>query len=819
MTSNKKPNRDRISKQNLKIIRNNNKRLRNSIGFDDQITQEDIDNLQLYHSGNEIQFDPINKQYQFNIAVSSKQNAAILTKKLEAAGLLYEFQNLDEMDDIKKTPKGQEALGKTYNKTQLKKIFKVDLIDSYESPYTPRLMDKFHDVSRVDSAYNKAIEADNDFVLGNEYPKLILDTNKSYPTSIMESYDLNRIRNNFVYFSIKNSLERIDRNIGLRDKITAFRYQFRTYGRACIHIHFDEKTRLPIGAVVLNSKSLGHIFVDKLTHKVIGVEYYDLPSDDNKNILTSDEIIYYANRDYGQTPKCFGFGYADPELIINFAETNVIINAVDLKEINKSEWMPFYIISVIGNDPLEVNRIQRLLNVGKRVLTRNKVEVNTIDNKHDGSFMLEERDSNDKKIVSGMRTMGLVVDEKVEDNHATAMVKAQIYNQTVVKRSQLILRDIFETQWYWNVIRRLINFRLAIYDKSSEIRKWYEENIKEMNRNYKKDVTPTAPALRFTNSSGALIVNEAQAIENDRQTWREWQKQYVDWKLTEIEKTLLENQIVGDEAKSQVYDSIKEELESLLNKISNPDSEETDNDIDKQEKQTLSVTSLFDESNESTSTSKKNERFGVPKTTTKEDTEGNKKTQPNDKKNEPINDRTGNEDDESRDRIWITNNFPSPSDINFEIKELEKLIIIHPVNYDFKVKMAFTAPSIVTELERSAYVSKFIETDFIPKNYGRKIMGYNDLIEDEKIKEGNEFIVSKKLRELDLSLLEEQRIQNEQFQEIQDQFDPLGEEQAKEAFKAKKQQAKGKTPLGRKLDSIQNQGSKKTPRLNKSSAS
>lgn len=805
----KQVNKNIISKKDLDLIKKVDKKIKGLTGFDGDITQEDIDNFELYDSGNEIQYDPISRQYQFNVAVTSKQNAAILTKKLEMAGLLYEFQNLDEIEQIKSSEKGKEALTKTYNKTALKKIFKIDIIDSYESPYPSRLMDKFHDVSRVDAAYNKSLESDNDFVLGNEYPKLILDTNKSYPTSIMESYDLNKIRNNFVYFSLKNALERIDRDIGLRDKMTAFRYQFRTYGRACIHIHYDDNTKLPIGAVVLNSKSLGHVFVDKLTHRIIGVEYYDLPSDNNQNILTAEEIIYHTNRDYGQTPKCFGFGYADPELIINFSETNVIINAVDLKEINKSEWMPFYIISVMGNDPVEVNRIQRLLNIGKRVLTRNKIEVNTIDNKHDGNFMLDERDSNDKKIVSGLRSMGLVVDEKVEDNHATAMVKAQLYNQTTVRRAQLILREIFETQWYWNVIRRLINFRIELYKKGSEIRQFYEDSVKEMNRNYKKGIT-NSPALRFTNASGSLVVNEAQAIENDRNTWRDWQKQYVDWRLVEVEKTLLENQVVGDEAKAQVYDAIKEELEGLLNQISNPDAEETDNDIEASEKETLSVTSLFDEDNNSND---KKERTGIKNT----DNTNKPDTKKSDTSNRSINDRSENE--ESRDEIWITNNFPSPSDINFEIKELNKLVIIHPVNYDFKVKMSFTPISLVTELEKSAYIGKFIETDFIPKNYGRSIMGYHDLIEDEKTKEGIEFIVSKKLRELDISLLQQQHEQNEEFKEIQDKFDPLGEEQAKEAFKATKQQKKGQTPLGRKIDTIANQNAKKSARLNKSSAS
>lgn len=790
-----------ISKRNLKLVKKNDQRIKGLTGLDTNVSEKD---LELYAASDEVTYDPISKNYQFNIAVTSKHNAQVLTKKLEMAGLLYEFQNLEELEDIKASEKGKTLL-KTYNKTELKKIFKVDLIDSYESPYPTRLMDKFHDISRVDASYNKAIETDQDFVLGNQYPKLILDTNKSYPNSIMESYDLNKIRNNFVYFSLKNSLERLDRWIGLRDKMTAFRYQFRTYGRACMHIHYDETTKLPIGATVLNSKRLGHIFVDKDTHRILGVEYYDLPADQNQNILTSEEIVYHANRDYSQTENCYGFGYADPELIINYAETNVIINAVDLKEINKSEWMPFYIISVIGQDPAEVARIQRLLNLGKRVLTRSKVEVNTIDNKHDGNFMLEERDSNNKNIVSGLRTPGLVVDEKIEDNHATAMTKVQVYNQTTVKRSQLIMREIFETQWYWNIIRRLIRFRLELYKKGSEIRKLYESSVKEMNKNYRTGVT-NIPALRFTNSKGSLVINEAQAIENDRQTWRDWQKQYVDWRLVEVERTLLENQVIGDDAKSQVYDALKEELESLLEKISSPESEETDNDIDSSENETLSVTSLFDETNDSSRFGVTNEERGRTRIDSDRDTNRRSKS---------INDRP--EDEESRDRIWIENNFPSPSDINFEIKELNKIVILHPTNFEFKIKMTFTPISVVTELEKSAYVSKFIETDFIPKSYGRKIMDYHDLIEDEKAKEGNEFIISKKLRELDLSLLEEQRQQNEQFEEIQEQFDPLGEERAKEAFKAKKQSTKGKTPLGRKIDAIANK--KKTPRLNSSSAS
>jgi hypothetical protein len=349
---------------------------------------------------------------------------------------------------------------KSYDELQLQKLFGEDwrdISDDFENVYDENTLLRFHDTLRVDGDVNKAFLKSNKFVIGTDYPHIVTDCNRSYPSEEAESYELKRINNNFVYWSIKNELQRIDKNVNSYHAMHTQLYQTRGYQRGVILIEHDENG-IPIALKPLSALRCGRILVNRRTWRPVGIEYYDFARPNN--IILFEDIIYMTNRDYAQSVASMLYGYSDIEFVSHLVELNLIINSIVLKEINRTQWAPYVFIQLQDTED-EAQAID-FMNKAKRGLSIASLlpfKVDAIPPTHSGAFVVEQRAKNSRAIISHTGMLNDLVNDEESATHANLSTKLQSYNQTDVKFFRLCIRQVWEQQWYGRNIMAIIRRR------------------------------------------------------------------------------------------------------------------------------------------------------------------------------------------------------------------------------------------------------------------------------------------------------------------------------------------------------------------------
>ena len=336
------------------------------------------------------------------------------TSALRRAGMNYDTQVLYDRSDMEKQEQKIHSAGvytsprnmitkKSYDIYQIKALFGEawkEVSDDFENVYDENILLRYHDMLRVDGDISKALLKSNRFITGVEYPKLLLDTNCSFPSSESESYELRKIQNNFVFWSIKNELERIDRNVNTYNAIQTQLYQARGYQRGALLIERDEYG-VPIALKPLSALRLGRVFVHQDTWRFMGVECADFMKPNN--IILSEDLIYMVNRDYAQSIASYMYGYSDLEFIIHLVELNLIINSIVLKEINRTHWAPYVFIQLMDTE--DEDTAADFIAKAKRGLSLVSLlpfKVDAIPPSHSGQFVVDQRLKNSVEIVSSL---------------------------------------------------------------------------------------------------------------------------------------------------------------------------------------------------------------------------------------------------------------------------------------------------------------------------------------------------------------------------------------------------------------------------------
>ena len=358
---------------------------------------------------------------------------------------------------------------KTYSEQEMKQIFEskgIPVSDDFASLYDENTLWRFHDGMRVDGATVNAFMRNAMFVVGTEYPKILFDVNRSYPSKDMEKLEIQRMNNNFVYWSIQNEIERYDRTCNTWAHMFGSFLQLRQYGRFCLQIQWDPETDMPVAIKPLNAMRLGRPFVDIRYWNVVGVEYFDFKKP--SNILFAEDIVYGVNRDYHQSPGSYRTGYSDMEPIMHLVELNVIINTMDLKEINKRFWIPYILVKVNSENRAAVSALKLAFKTGTGVFSTIDYTATQMKIEHNGDFILAEREKNDEKIIIDSGLPGELAGQGKSIAQAQTSQTLQGYNQTTVSYYQLIIRNIWEYQWYGPLLMKIIKRRLEMLENDEK---------------------------------------------------------------------------------------------------------------------------------------------------------------------------------------------------------------------------------------------------------------------------------------------------------------------------------------------------------------
>lgn len=459
---------------------------------------------------------------------------------------------------------------KSYTVQQMQQVFGQEewknISDDFENVYDENTLLRFHDTLRVDGDVNKALLKSNKFVIGNDYPHTVLACSYKAPSKEAESYELKRINNNFVYWSILNELQRIDSNVDTYNAMNTQFYQARGYQRGVILIERDENG-IPIALKPLSALRCGRVFCRRDTWRPVAIEYFDFKAPNN--IILFEDVIYMTNRDYAQSIASMLYGYSDIEFVSHLVELNLIINSIVLKEINRTHWAPYVFIQLQETeDEAQALDFMAKAKRGLSMVSLLPFKVDAIPPSHSGQFVVDERTMNSRIIVSNMGILNDLVGDEQSATHANLSTKLQSYNQTDVKAHRLLIRHVWESQWYGRnimaIIRRRYNRLKATMNQDPK-----ELPIDELAAQAK----PTPGEITIREAANAQAEDEIDLIiEEERRMWEINRKLQVSKVKSLVEKEIQDNQLQIDDAQKQkIFTELGLDRIEKKGKVQSPD--------------------------------------------------------------------------------------------------------------------------------------------------------------------------------------------------------------------------------------------------------
>ncbi len=642
-----------------------------------------------------------------------------ITSVLRKHGLFYDTQLIRDKSDIEKQEEIIHSAGvytsprnlitkKSYDIPQLKAVFGEawnEVSDDFENVYDESQLLRFHDMMRVDGDISKALLKSNGFITGTDYPTLLLSTNCTYPSPESESYELRKVQNNFVFWSIKQELERIDRSVNTYKGIHTVLYQSRGYQRGALLIERDE-FGIPIALKPITALRLGRVFVHTDTWRFMAVECADFTKPNN--IILAEDLIYMVNRDYAQSMISYLYGYSDLEFIIHIVELNLIINSIVLKEINRTHWAPYVFIQLMETE--DEDTAADFISKAKRGLSMVSLlpfKVDTIPPSHSGQFVVDQRKENSTNIISHLGVPTDLVAAGGDQAHANLSTRLQSYNQTDVKFYRLLIRQVFESQWYGRNIMNIIRRRYMRLKNRLDSRGTEKNQLEQ----------PALPAndplvTQSIQSPGEVTIREARnrvsmeendaIIEYERQIWETNRQLQVSKIKSMIDQEIIDKGInVPEEEKNKIYQQLGHGYLSKPNPTPKEVSTTDYMNPDRRDKEPFDLAS----------------ELGL--------------------------------------------DVLSPSDEQFELEQLQQLLSYTDYSrLPFKVKMLFPNVSFDTDIETALYTIGLYQAELITKEKAQQKTGNEDLIQQTKEEVQIKLFLAKALAPVISKQQEEQRKQN-----------------------------------------------------------
>lgn len=639
------------------------------------------------------------------------------TSALRRAGFDYGTQVLYDRTEMEKqeaiihsagvyTSPRNQITKKSYDINQIKAIFGEawnEVSDDFENVYDENMLLRFHDMLRVDGDIDKALRKSNRFITGVDYPQLVLDTNCSLPSSESESYELHKIQNNFVFWSIKNELERIDRSVNTYNAMQTQLYQARGYQRGALLIEKDEYG-VPIALKPLSALRLNRVFVHNDTWRFMGCECADFSKPNN--IILGEDLVYMVNRDYGQSIASYQYGYSDLEFIIHLVELNLIINSIVLKEINRTHWAPYVFIQLMDTE--DEDTAADFIAKAKRGLSMVSLlpfKVDAIPPSHSGQFVVDQRLKNSVEIVSSLGVPYDLVSASGDQAHANLSTRLQAYNQTDVKFYRLLLRQTWEPNWYGRNIMAVIRRRyLRLKAKGASTETPSETPALPYNDELVAQSIPSPGEITLREARNRTSLDENDAIiEYEREIWEINRKLQVSKVKSLIEAEIAANGVaLDDSSKQEIFKDIGGEWLSADNnnpKVPTPEEYFDPKRYDEQPFDLSSETGL---------------------------------------------------------------DVLSPSSEEFELQQLEKLLkYSDPARLPFKIKMLFKNVSYDTDIETALYTIGLFQAEIISKERAQEKTGNEDLVQQTKEETQIKLFLAKALAPVIQQNMEEQRMRDE----------------------------------------------------------
>jgi|SRR5215212_1883763 len=326
-----------------------------------------------------------------------------------------------------------------------------------ESTYDEPTLWRIHDVYRSDGAVSRTVDTIVDFAVGRKRTTVVLDTNDYYDSDTDENIALNEIKNNDLYRKYVRGISKINKNLDMNQHEKFLLTNAEVYGKAALLIEYDEdpntsETAMPVSLKQLSSLRIGRVFYYEDTWELAGIEYLDFKD----VIVEPNRLIYMTNKDYHVSPRTIWHGISKIEPILDIAETTILNNQTNIKEINRRLWANFLIIKYMGKRKSDITNFKKNYKPGMPIISNRDFEAQVVEVSHDLEKLLQQQEMSDQKIARDLNLPNILAGFGNAQAQATAGAELHSWLSSRLETMRTHLRNVIEAQWINRLLKRLI---------------------------------------------------------------------------------------------------------------------------------------------------------------------------------------------------------------------------------------------------------------------------------------------------------------------------------------------------------------------------
>jgi hypothetical protein len=326
-----------------------------------------------------------------------------------------------------------------------------------EDPYTPEQKIAMHEAILGDGAVKRGISFWRKFLMGKEIlaefsPRKVVD-DESQSQTVSE-----RMSHHPDVIKYRNKLREIDDEVKLREAVQANCDNLFGFGRCCF-VKLENDVGYTVRLVPLSSYKLGKVWIDALTFEFLGVEYLEIKSQENKNILLASDIVYLAINDNNVSPNTRYYGNSLIFPVLSISETNRINRERNFPEIIRKKWSATLVIKTSTKNPAKNQQIVDMVNnrAGGTVAIPDLVSAENIKTDTELQGLIQYAIETDKKIFRDMELP--LIASGLEESSVTrtaAQSEIHVWAESTLEDLRENVTDMLREQWYHPNLKRII---------------------------------------------------------------------------------------------------------------------------------------------------------------------------------------------------------------------------------------------------------------------------------------------------------------------------------------------------------------------------
>lgn len=349
----------------------------------------------------------------------------------------------------------QSVYQSAISEKELKEKFKNAVFT--EDPYLPEQKLAMHEAINGDGAVKRALSFWRKFLFGKEI-LVEFEPRKQLDDEVQSDIVTQRMSHHADVIKYRNRLRDIDDEVKLRQTLQANCDNLFGFGRCCF-VKLENDAGYPVRLVPLSSYKLGKVWIDALTFEFIGVEYTEIKSEENKNILLASDIVYITLNDNNVSPNTRYYGNSLIFPILSISETNRINRERNFPEIIRKKWAATLVIKTSTKNPAKNQQIVDMVNnrAAGTVAIPDLISAENIKTDTELPGLIQYSIETDKKIFRDMElTIGASGLGEAFQTRSAAQSELNVWAESTLEDLRENITDMLREQWYYPNLNKIV---------------------------------------------------------------------------------------------------------------------------------------------------------------------------------------------------------------------------------------------------------------------------------------------------------------------------------------------------------------------------